>query len=187
MITIVIPETEYYNDETQTFFMAQETTLYLEHSLIAISKWEARYKVPFLKSIEHLAKPQHQDKFLYYVNCMSIKGDIPKDVLVRLDPINLKNIVDYISDPHSATVLTGGSGGNGRGPVITAERIYASMAGYRIPHEYAKWHINNLLMVINICAEMNEDPKKRKRQNPKEMTDAYYAQNEKLRKEGIPL
>lgn len=49
MLTIVVPETELFDNTTQKFVTAPTITLSLEHSLIAISKWESKYKVPFFK------------------------------------------------------------------------------------------------------------------------------------------
>lgn len=187
MIHIIVPEEDCFdNGIAQRFFTAPEVTLSLEHSLIAVSKWEAKYKIPFLKSVEYLNQPKHVAKFLYYIKCMSTKGDISDSVLLRLKSEHILEITQYISDEHSASIVsTGSSGGPSRHP-ITSERIYALMAGYHVPHEYAKWHLNNLLTVINICAEMNEDPKKRKRDNGS-VTTAYYEQNEKMRKAGLAL
>lgn len=185
MLTIVVPETELFDNTTQKFVTAPTITLSLEHSLIAISKWESKYKVPFFKNLEYLSQHRHFDKFLYYINCMSTKGEIQKSVLERLTIDNIKEITEYISDTHSASISNSGGGGNSRTP-ITSERIYALMACYQVPPEYAKWHINNLLIVINMCSEMHEDPKKRKRSNPSATVD-FYEQNEKLRKQGIAL
>lgn len=185
MLTIVIPETELFDNNTQKFVTAPTITLSLEHSLMAMSKWESKYKVPFLKNLEYLSQQRHFDKFLYYISCMSTKGEIQKSVLERLTIDNLKTITEYISDTHSASLSSGGSMGNSKTP-ITSERIYALMACYQVPPEYAKWHINNLLIVINLCSEMHEDPKKRKHSSPSATVD-FYEQNEKLRKQGVAL
>lgn len=185
MLTIIIPEAEVFDNDKQSFYTAPNVILSLEHSLIAISKWEAKYKVPFFKSVAALAQQQHLDKFLFYINCMSTKGEVPYATLIRLNVENIKEITEYIADPHTASMSGRGSKGTDKKP-ITSERIYALMAMHRIPCEYAKWHINNLLMVINICAELSDDTNKKRVGDPAD-TQSYIDQNEALRRAGVPL
>lgn len=190
MLNLNIPAHEHWDNHEERFIRRDEVTLPpLEHSLIAISKWEMKYRVPFMKSVESLHQSRHSDKFLYYINCMSTRGEIPEEVLKRLGSEELLTITKYIADPHSASIISGGRGGKkgGSKKPVTSERIYALMACYRIPHEYAKWHLNNLLAVIDICEELNEDPKKRRNRSDPSATAAYLEQNEKLRKAGKPL
>lgn len=184
MITITIPRVRGgFNNETELFVDLPAITLPpLEHSLMAVLKWESKYQVPFLKNIQALAQPKHHDKFLYYVSCMSTKGEIAPDILKQLTSDNILEITKYIGDPHSATIPSGGSVGSSSNKPATAERIYAAMAGYRIPAEYAKWHLNNLLMVIDVCHENNEDPNK-KRKGDVSASMAFYEQNEALRRQ----
>lgn len=188
MITVTIPRVlGGFNAETEKFVDLPAITLPpLEHSLIAISKWEAKYQVPFLKNIQALAQPKHHDKFLYYVNCMSTRGEIPTETLKQLTAENILEITKYIGDPHSATIPTGGGVGGRSNKPATAERIYAAMAGYRIPAEYARWHLNNLLMVIDVCHENNQDPNERRKGDPT-ASIAFYEQNEALRRQGKNL
>lgn len=186
MINITVPKRTVLNNETEKFTDIPEIVLPpLEHSLMAIAKWEARYQVPFLKNIQVLAQPKHVDKFLYYISCMSTKGEIPMETLHCLSEQNILDITAYIGDPHSATLPYGTSSG-GSGKPATAERIYASMAMYHIPMECQKWHLNNLLMVIDVCRENNEDPSKKQKGDPSSAM-AFYEQNEALRRQGIKL
>ena len=184
MLIISVPETEMFNNNTEKFYTAPPFTLYLEHSLIAISKWEEQYKVPFLKSIEYLAQPKHQDKFLYYVNCMSTKGEIPKENLMRLTNTEISEITKYMAESRSATVSNVSKGGGNKKPV-TSERLYAAMACFQIPDKYSQWHISRLLAVIDICQEMNEDPKKHVGSSSD--TRAFIQQNESMKRAGFDL
>ena len=47
MLRLTIPEQEVFNDDTQEFSFTKEVTLQLEHSLVSISKWEAKWHIPF--------------------------------------------------------------------------------------------------------------------------------------------
>ena len=48
MLTIHVPAEELYDEEKNEFITTKETTLRMEHSLISIAKWEARWKKAFL-------------------------------------------------------------------------------------------------------------------------------------------
>ena len=47
-INIVIPKSEKYDESLQEFIYTKEVTLQLEHSLISLRKWEAKWHKPFL-------------------------------------------------------------------------------------------------------------------------------------------
>lgn len=46
MLTIKIPDMEYFDEESQEFVSIKGRILELEHSLISISKWEAKWHKP---------------------------------------------------------------------------------------------------------------------------------------------
>ena len=50
MLTITIPATEAWDERIERFVKTPETTLVLQHSLVSLSKWEARFKKPFLSN-----------------------------------------------------------------------------------------------------------------------------------------
>ena len=67
-LTINVPARELLNEETNRIITVKETKLVLEHSLLSVSKWEEKYKKPFLVE-GALDTP---DKILYYFECMTI-------------------------------------------------------------------------------------------------------------------
>ena len=46
MFLIELPESEIFNEETQTFQIQKGIILQLEHSLVSLSKWELKWKSP---------------------------------------------------------------------------------------------------------------------------------------------
>ena len=48
MLEIVFPKTEFFDNDRQIFITIKGGTFHFEHSLLSISKWESRFKKPFL-------------------------------------------------------------------------------------------------------------------------------------------
>ena len=66
MLEIVIPPIEFWDEKNEVFVYADEQKLQIEHSLLAISKWESKWHKPFLtKSDKTLAE------FVDYIRCMT--------------------------------------------------------------------------------------------------------------------
>ena len=52
MLRIEVPSAELYVESERRFVKTKPTTLSLEHSLVSLSKWEAKHKKPFLSKTE---------------------------------------------------------------------------------------------------------------------------------------
>ena len=158
MLRIEIPEREYFDERTERFGTIKATTLYLEHSLISISKWEAKWHLPFFDS------EKTNEQTLDYIRCMILNREIDeKSYYVNLlTADDIKKINDYINDPMTATVITD-DGKRGRNQKVTSELIYCWMIQFNIPAEFEKWHINRLIMLILVCGEENKPKKKMSR------------------------
>ena len=132
MLQLTVPESEYFDDANQEFVKLPGATLQLEHSLISISKWEAKWKKPFLSD-----KEQTLEESADYVRCMTLNSNVPADVYNRLTQDNYDAIRAYINDTMTATWFNeqqrkrGGS----RGHVTTSELIYYWMISYNIPFD----------------------------------------------------
>lgn len=48
MLRVFIPGMEFWDERTEEFIETKPVALQLEHSLVALSKWEAKWKKPFL-------------------------------------------------------------------------------------------------------------------------------------------
>ena len=168
MLQITIPETELFDEARQEFiYVNKPVTLTLEHSLVSISKWESKWKKPYIsdekKSIEET---------IDYVRCMTITQNVDPNVYYALTTQNFKEIEDYIKDPHTATTIVERDRPNRSGEGITSELIYYWMCAYQIPFEAQKWHFNRLMTLIRIAGIKNSPEKKMSRK------DAYKQQRE---------
>ena len=162
MLTIVVPGRELYNEQTNEFFTIQETTLKLEHSLVSISKWEAKYKKPFISKTKKDTKTREET--LDYIRFMTLTQNVDPNVYYGLSDENIKAIADYIDDPMTASWVSDEDDKKSKSnEAITSELIYWWMTALQIPWEAQKWHLNRLMMLIRIGNKKNQPPKKMSR------------------------
>ena len=155
MLRITIPATEEWNETTEEFIYTKEQTLQLEHSLVSLSKWESRWKKPFLSK-----EVKTKEEIIDYIKCMTVTQNVDPNVYRCLTEENIKAVNAYINDPMTATTF---SDRNKRSPsreIITSEILYYQMIALTIPMECQKWHLNRLLTLIRVCDLKNQKPKK---------------------------
>lgn len=159
MLTITIPEREYFDERTSEFVTYPAVTLQFEHSLISVSKWESKWHKPFLDN-----KQKTDEELLDYIKCMSLTKNVDPEVYNRIPMKSLKEIVAYIENPMTATWFSERKGpGRRNSEVVTSELIYYWMTALNIPFECQKWHLNRLMTLIRICNVKQEKPKKMSR------------------------
>lgn len=161
MLEIKTGKTEAYDDENHSFvYVDKGPAFVLEHSLLSISKWEAKYKKPFLSGKDD----KSQEELLDYFTMMVVEGD-PNSLLTNLDEDNLIEISEYISnDKQTATFFSDDGKKNYSREIITAEIIYYMMFSNRIDKECENWNLNRLLVLIKVFSEKakESDPKSNK-------------------------
>jgi hypothetical protein len=149
MKTIKLPERELFDEQREEFVNVPAVTLRLEHSLLAISKWETEYEIPFLETLKK--KAITDDQFRYYIQCMCL-DEVDPISLVFLDGRILEEIVRYINKSCTATTIKEDKSPK-RNRVVTSEQIYCWMTIYGIPFECEKWNLNRLTTLIRVCQE----------------------------------
>lgn len=155
MLEIEVKGAEMFNEETSEFFHTKGATLQLEHSLISISKWESKWKKPFMVS----NPPKTTEETLDYIRCMTINKKVDPDVYLGISPEQMTQINNYIEDSMTATTFNETSGGHSR-EIVTAELVYYWMMKCGIPMECEKWHINRLITLIRVFG-VKDAPKKK--------------------------
>ena len=171
MLELHISGKEYWDAINERFVYTDSYDLKLEHSLVSISKWEAKYYVSFLNTDNKTV-----EQTLDYIKMMVV-GKIPDDsVFTTLTSEQVKAISDYINDPMTATTFskedekslqTKGYSSK----FVTSEEIYYWMTAENIPFECQFWHLNRLITLVKICA-INNKPKDDKK---KKMTSSDLA------------
>ena len=157
MLKIVVPSGELFNPVTNEFIETKEQVLQLEHSLITLSKWEAKWHIHFIGN-----KKITNEQMLDYIRFMTITQNVDPNVYLVLTKENFDEISKYISDPMTATTVNDRRrvGAAPSRDIITSEVLYYQMIEFGIPFECEKWHLNRLLMLIKVCAAKNSPGKK---------------------------
>lgn len=156
MLTIQTVETEGYNESTHEIFVLPAYTLHLEHSLFAISKWEAKWKKAFLGK-----DAKTGEESLDYIRCMTLDDGVPPEVYYTLTQNDMDKISAYIEDSMTATWFHDDKRPHKSSrETPTSELIYYWMVALQIPFECQYWHLNRLLTLVHICNIKNEPPKK---------------------------
>ena len=155
MLKITIPSQEIFDDKKSEFIYVDEKTIQLEHSLISVSKWEARWKKAFLGNAEKTI-----DETIDYIRCMSITPNVDPEIFNYMTGDNIKMVQEYINDPMTATHFLDEAypekPARVQQDVITSELIYYWMISLQIPFECQKWHLSRLLTLIKVCGKKNE-------------------------------
>lgn len=177
MLQIEIQTTEEGWDEAKEEFVEpQKITLLLEHSLIALSKWESKWHKAFLSRQEHT-----REEMIDYIRCMTITQHVDPNVYQLITDETFTKINEYINDPMTATTFSDGNN-KSRSPsnkMTTSELIYYWMIAYNIPAEYQKWHLNRLMTLIKVCEAEQNPPKKRSTRDIMASNKARNAANRK--------
>lgn len=157
MLEISVPAKEFYDETNQVFVYTRPTVLQLEHSLISVSRWESKWKKPFLSD-----KDKTVAETLDYIRCMTINGHVDPNVYMALSAEDQKKISEYISDEQTATKIYRMKEAPAPKRTITSELVYSWMVMYNIPFECQKWHFSRLLKLIEVL-EVNTSNQKMSR------------------------
>lgn len=175
MLQVVIPSTELYDEAKDEFIQVKTQTLQLEHSLVSISKWEAKWKKPFLSK-----ENKTPEEVLDYIRCMTLTQNVNPLVYKVIPRKTFNDIFAYIDDPMSATVIYDHKVPGAppkKSETVTSELIYYWMVALQIPFECQKWHLNRLMNLIRIAEIKNTPPDKRRKMSRSEILSSNQALN----------
>ena len=157
MLELDLPKMDFFDESTERFFTSKACRVQLEHSLLAVSKWEAKFEIPFQGPT-----PKTTEQTLAYVDFMFQSEYTPvRAYLVK--ELFLKEAQEYIGTSASATTFRETPGQGISREIVTSEMIYYWMTVHSIPFEAEKWHLNRLLSLIRIANIKAQPPKKQSR------------------------
>ena len=127
MLRITIPASEYWDEQRECFVQTREQILQLEHSLISLSKWESKWKKPFLSK-----EDKSYEETIDYIRCMTITQNVDPNAYFRFTDDQIAIINEYISAPMTATTFSDDKQGPKSREIITSEIIYYWMIAFNM-------------------------------------------------------
>ena len=176
MFELTIKGNEFFDQEKNKFVVEKDQSFTLEHSLVSISKWEAKHQVAFLSDTKKTT-----EQILDYIKVMSLSGDISHDTLMRLSSSNVKELNDYIASKQSATRFSQKANAAPSREKVTSELIYYWMIALQIPWEAQYWHLERLLTLIEVCQRKNQASGGNKKINKSDMVKQRQLANAQRR------
>lgn len=169
-IEITIPDQEGWDENKNEFVQVKGRTIRMKHSLLSISKWEMKWKKPFLKPGYQMT----EEELLDYYKCMTITQNVDPSIYSFIPASEKVRIRKYMDDPMSAYSPKKDKKSASRAAIVS-ERIYYWMIANNIPSSYEKWHLSRLLNLIEIAADENSPDR-----NKKVPLSDIYKQNHSL-------
>lgn len=156
MLELTIESGEVFDENSNEFISVPGKTIRLEHSLVSISKWESKWKKPFLTKDN-----KTDEETLDYIRAMTITQNVDPIIYRFLTNEHMRMVSEYVEDSMTATwFVENNQPSPPNKETITSELIYYWMIANQIPMECQKWHINRLLTLIRVCSIKNQPSKK---------------------------
>ena len=174
MLYLTLSKKDLFDEENERFISLPPVELQLEHSLSSLSKWESKYKKPFLTNTKKFAKTK-QEMLDYYI--MMSQGEVDPNVFSFMTVDESQQIDAYLKDPQTATWIDNSMSTKSATMYheeITAEVIYTWLVMFNIPFEVQYWNINRLLTFIQVYQIKQSGTK------PQPVTSDYLNQRREL-------
>lgn len=151
--TIIIGDTdEYWDPISEKFVKPFKSSIEIEHSLYAISKWESKYRRSFFKENE---RPTSYEEIVDYIKFMTISENVDEETYKHVTWENINEVFEYMNEQFTATKIKKRNSKRSTGTYITNELVYYWMSFYGIPFECQHWHFSRLLTLIEVANEQN--------------------------------
>lgn len=153
--------------------IGSKTVLKFEHSLLSLSKWEAKFDKAFLGR-----DTKSHEEWLEYYRMMLLSPEDQTDLVYTLSPSDYDALTKYVNSTPGCTPPPKPDPDAPRhtGEITTSDIIYMRMTLLRIPWQPAEtWHLNRLMLQIALVADAQKPPKK---ENPKGLLQKWSNINE---------
>ena len=156
MLKLELDVEESFDETRQEFIPIPKVVLELEHSLLSVSKWEAKYKKPFLSDNPKFAKTSDET---YDYFRMMLLTPCDESIINFMNEEEAQQVLAYLKDPQTATWFADSKKATANTKEITSEVIYYWLTAFSIPFETESWNINRLMTLIQVCSA-EQNPKK---------------------------
>lgn len=160
--------------ELNVFDDGTKVVLRFEHSLLSLSKWEAKHKIAFLSS----PNKKSSEMIDYYQEMLLT--DVDPTIVFRLSPDQLDQLSKYINTPQTASSVPKISNAKMSTEIVTSELIYFWMTALEIDWRAESWHLSRLMMLIEIANYKKQPEKKRTQAEALKDWNAINERNKKL-------
>ena len=144
-----------YDYRKEEFFYIEEQDVILEHCLLSVSRWEAKWKKPFLDGTK-----KGGAELLSYFSCM-IMNDADENFVIALKEDQINQIAKYIEEEQTATTITHDKTPPRSNEGLTSELIYYYLAQVPAPWDICeRWHFSRLLKLLEIASIKSQPEKK---------------------------
>ena len=166
--------------ELKVFDGERDVVLQFEHSLLSLSKWEAKTRKAFL------ARSQRTPSELYsYFECMLLPPEDDPNLVVLINPEQMKELTDYINTSQTASSVPVDDKKVLDDETITSELIYWWLAALRIPFQPTEsWHLSRTVMLVQIGGYKSQPEDKRKKRAKPNMADWMRINEERKKQYG---
>lgn len=150
--------------------------LRFEHSLVSLSAWEQEYEKPFYAPKD--AEERTEREMRTYFECMLVSSHKKRHLVRLLTPEQMVILAQYINKGSTATTVREMAKKAGPNETPTSELIYYWLVAFKIPFKPTdEWHLNRLLMLVQVCGAKSA-PDKKSRVNKRELAMSMREINE---------
>lgn len=143
--------------ELTVYDSGTKVVLGFEHSLLALSKWEAKTQIAFLGS-----RQKTPEQMINYFQAMLVSPEQDPNLVYRLDPGQLEELTNYINASQTATTTPAPDEDKKQAKTVnTSEVMYSWLVACKIPfHPVETWHISRMTALVERVQFNNAPPKK---------------------------
>lgn len=150
-----ISKHEGYDYNKEEFFTIEEQEVVLEHCLLAISKWEAKWKKPFLDG-SNKSGPE----LMSYISCM-LMNDADENFVIGLSTDQINQVINYIREEQTATTINHKNQPPRSNEGLTSELIYYYLTQVPAPFDICeRWNLSRLVKLLEIASIKSQPDKK---------------------------
>ena len=158
-LTIHVEAKRGWDYKKEEFVNVTEHDVVLEHCLLAITRWESKWKKSFFES------KLNTDEWYDYIRCMALDTEEDEYFASSLKQSQLLQIFNYIQEPQTAAWFNEQSTPPKDSTITTTDLVYYYMAQVPLPFELCeRWHLSRLLAILRIASIKSQPDKKMSQQ-----------------------